>query len=164
MFAGWSADVLVEVIGGAAPLPAFNAAVVWMEAQPQPAKQRHVWPRLLDAVAWGKASSSDLQAMRRHASAASVPGLQERLLEAAVLRCQALEKQESKAASENLQLKAQVSHQQQAQQQQQQEELQRLRQRNAQLQAQLENHLAAEELGEAPPVIRRAMRGQRRAR
>ena len=147
-FAGLPADAVVEVVAKADPLPAFNAAVAWMEAQPQPAKQRHVWPRLLDAVAWGKASSSDLQAMRRHASAASVPGLQERLLEAAVLRCQALEKQESKAASENLQLKAQLLQQQRAQQQQQ-EELRRLRRRNERLEEQLEEEqLPEHELGE----------------
>ncbi|GBF89028.1 hypothetical protein Rsub_01527 [Raphidocelis subcapitata] len=62
-FAGWPADAVVEVMEGADPLPAFIAAVAWMEAQPQPVEQQHLWPQLLDAVAWAKASSGDLRAM-----------------------------------------------------------------------------------------------------
>ncbi|GBF95831.1 hypothetical protein Rsub_08267 [Raphidocelis subcapitata] len=75
-FAGWPADAVVEVMKEAAPLAAFSAVVAWMEAQPRPVKHQHVWPRLLYAVAWSKASRANLSGIRRHKGAAKVPGLQ----------------------------------------------------------------------------------------
>ena len=130
-FAAWPVDAVVEVMKWAAPLPAFNAAVAWMGAQLRPGKQGHVWQRLLDAVPWAKASSSDLNAALQHASAPSVPGLQQRVAEAALRLCKVFEEEESKVKAENLDLRKQMQElQQQAEQwqeqeQQQQEELQR---------------------------------------
>ncbi|GBF95396.1 hypothetical protein Rsub_08358 [Raphidocelis subcapitata] len=91
--AGWPVDAVVEVMGIAGLLAAFGAAVAWMEAQPRPAKRRHVWPRLLNAVPWARASASDLRAMQQHPSAARVPGLEGRLLRAYDGLCTRLERQ-----------------------------------------------------------------------
>ena len=91
-FAGWPLDTVVEAMTEeAAPLPAFNAAVAWVEAQPRRAKQRRNWMRLLDAVPWVNASRSDLWAMQQHPSACQVPGLEKRLLVAYHELCKRLE-------------------------------------------------------------------------
>jgi hypothetical protein len=96
-FAGWPVDAVVEVMQGPGPLAAFGAAAAWMEAQPRPAKRRHVWPQLLDAVPWAEARSSELRAIRQHPSAARVPGLEGRLLEAYDDLCTRLEQQLAQA-------------------------------------------------------------------
>ena len=88
-FAGWPADAVVEVMEEAAALPAFNAAVAWMEAQPR--QDEHLWPRLLAAVHWSIATHSDLRAMQQHVSAARVPGLERRLLDAFYKLCDRLD-------------------------------------------------------------------------
>ena len=91
-FAGWPVDAVVDVMEWAKPLPAFNAAVAWVEAHPQPAGQRQdTWPRLLDAVFRGMAWTTDLEGMQHHPSAGRVPGLQERLIAAYHELCKRLE-------------------------------------------------------------------------
>ncbi|GBF95388.1 hypothetical protein Rsub_08350 [Raphidocelis subcapitata] len=106
-FAGWPVDAVVEVMQGAGPLAAFNAAVAWVEVQPQPAAMRDEWPRLLDAVPWARASNSNLRAMRHHASAALVPGLEGRLLQVYdnLFEAQAAARSENAAKMERLQAK-----------------------------------------------------------
>ena len=116
-FAGWPLDAVVEVMESAGALPAFNAAVAWVEAQPQPAERRQdSWPRLLDAMPWAIASSSDLRAMQQHASAGTVPGLQVLLLEASLSLCEAFEQKESHHTSEIERLQQDQQQQQQQQQ------------------------------------------------
>jgi hypothetical protein len=125
-FAAWPADAVVEVIWWARPLPAFNAAVAWMEAQPRPAKQRHVWPRLLEAVPWARASASDLRAMQQHPRAGQAPGLERRQLEAALCLCKGVEKERDEGKEENQRLEERLQTQRQ--------ELDRLRQQRRQRQ------------------------------
>jgi hypothetical protein len=99
-FAGWPADTMMEVMAQAAALPAFNAAVAWMEAQPRRARKRHVWPRLLDAVPWDEASVSNLRAMQQHPRAGQVPGLERRQVDAALRLCEGFKKGKDEAKKE----------------------------------------------------------------
>jgi hypothetical protein len=101
-FAAWPADALIEVLhysstfsretvvmrgGDIVVLPrepcrvetCFAAAAAWAAAQ-APAEGAAHWPRLLDALNWSAATAADLRALRRHIE--SVPGLQERLMDA----------------------------------------------------------------------------------
>ncbi|GBF95390.1 hypothetical protein Rsub_08352 [Raphidocelis subcapitata] len=114
-FAGWPVDSVVEVMEDAVPLTAFNAAAAWMEAQPRPAKRRNVWPRLLNAVPWARASGSDLRAIRQHASAGRVPGLEGRVSEAALRLCEGLEEFKSEATAKVQELQEHLQQQEQQQ-------------------------------------------------
>ncbi|KAI8463535.1 MAG: hypothetical protein J3K34DRAFT_526910 [Monoraphidium minutum] len=58
-FGAWPVEVLVKVIGWATTSAGFTAAAAWMAAQPRPAKQRHYWPQLLDAVDWDNATREE---------------------------------------------------------------------------------------------------------
>ena len=134
-FAGWPLDAVVEVMEEAEPLHAFNAAVAWMGAQPQPAERQDSWPRLLDAVPWARASSSDLRAMQRHRSAGQVPGLQGRVVEAALHWGEDLATKNRQLKDQHRELKEQVRRLQQQQQQMQQQmgQMQQQMQRQQQL-------------------------------
>jgi hypothetical protein len=116
-FAAWPADAVVEVMGSSKPLPAFNAAVAWMEAEPRRAKKRCVWPRLLDAVPWDEASTSDLLAIQQHPRAGQVPGLERRQVKILLRLCEGLMAKNEVLQKEIEQLQQRMQQQQQQQQQ-----------------------------------------------
>lgn len=87
-FGAWPLNLLVEVVRKGDPRTGFDMGLKWIDAQPRPAKQRHHWPRLLDAINWGEGDELHYSAIRRAAAAAEVPGLQERLLDECQQLCE----------------------------------------------------------------------------
>ena len=81
-FGGWPVELVLLVVEQMHADSGFKTAAPWMAAQERPAKQRHHWPALLDAVQFTEATREQLGAIRAHSGAAAVPGLQERLLDA----------------------------------------------------------------------------------
>jgi hypothetical protein len=83
-FGAWPVDAPAVLVRRGSALTGFEVALAWMAAQQQPSKQRHHWPRLLEALHWSAATAADLRALQQHPRAARMAGLQRQVTAASL--------------------------------------------------------------------------------